>query len=102
MNAVFKVLFRLVLVAAGLVFAASLALVAAVLMLLWGLRAVWCKLTGQPINPFSVRMSPRSGLDGFLRKHPAPQPQDSPAKPKRAPLDDVTDVEAKEIAKPPR
>lgn len=101
MNAVFKFLFRLVLIAAGLVFTASLALIAAVLMLLWGVRAVWCKLTGQSVNPFAVRMGPRSGWDGFLRKHPAPHTPDSPAKPKRVPTDDVTDVEAKEIAKPP-
>ncbi len=100
MHTVFNLLIRLVLVAAGLVFAASLALLAAVLMLLWGVRAVWCKITGQPINPFTVRMSPRSGFDGFLRKRQDPQSQDNPAKSKRVATDDVTDVEVKEI-KPP-
>lgn len=102
MSFAFKFLLRLVLVAGGLVFAASLALVAAVLTLLWGVRAVWCKLTGQPINPWAVRLSPRSGLDGFLRKRSDPQTQASLVKSRRVPTGDVTDVAAREIDKPSR
>jgi hypothetical protein len=102
MHTVFNFLIRLVLVAAGLVFAASLALIAIVLMLLWCVRAVWCKITGQPINPFVVRMSPRTGFGQVFRSRPSPQAQDSPAKSKRVSTDDVTDVEAKDLGNPPR
>jgi hypothetical protein len=103
MQAVFNFLFRLILVAAGLVFAASLALIAVVLMVLWGVRAVWCKLTGQPVNPFVVRMSPRTGFGNVFRSRPSgQQEQDGPAKSKRVSTDDVTDVEAKDLGHPPR
>jgi hypothetical protein len=102
MHTVFNFLIRLVLVAAGLVFAASLALIAIVLMLLWGVRAVWCKITGQPINPFVVRMSPRTGFGNVFRSRPGQQVQDDPAKSKRMSTDDVTDVEVKDLGNPPR
>lgn len=97
MHIVLNFLFKLVLVAAGLVFAACLALVAAVLLLLWGVRAVWCKLTGQPINPFAVRMDPRTGFDAVFRAGQAPRAQAQPGKSTRVSSDDVTDVEAKEV-----
>jgi hypothetical protein len=102
MHIVFNVLIRLVLVVAGLIFAASLALIAVVLMLLWGARAVWCKLTGQPINPFVVRVSPRTGFGNVFRSRPGQPEQGSPAKSKRVSTDDVTDVEAKDLGNPPR
>jgi hypothetical protein len=102
MQVVFNFLFRLVLLAAGLVFAASLVLIALVLMLLWSVRAVWCKLTGQPINPFVVRMSPRTGFGNVFRSRPDQQAQDNPTKSRRVSTDDVTDVEAKDLGNPPR
>jgi hypothetical protein len=99
MQTLFYFLIRLVLLAAASVFAASLALIAAVLMALWGARALWCKLTGQPINPFAVRMSPRTGFGNVFRT-PAGRPAPAgspPSKRKSTSLDDVTDVEAKEV-----
>jgi hypothetical protein len=102
MQTVFNFFIRLVLVAAGLVFAASLALMAIVLLVLWCLRAVWCKLTGQPINPFTVRMSPGAGFGNVYRSRQAPDAADAAAKSKRVAADDVTDVEAKDIDNRPR
>jgi hypothetical protein len=102
MQTVFNFLIRLALVAAGLVFAASLALMAVVLLVLWCVRAVWCKLTGQPINPFTVRMSPSAGFDNIYRSRQAPDAAETAAKSKRVSTDDVTDVEAKDIDHRPR
>jgi hypothetical protein len=102
MQTVFNLFIRLVLVAAGLVFAASLVLVALVLLVLWGLRAVWCKLTGRPINPFVMRMSPGAGFGNIYRSRQAPDSADTAAKSKRVSTDDVTDVEVKDIDQRPR
>ena len=87
-------LFRLFLVAAGLLFAASLA-VAFVLMLgLWGMRAAWARLTGRPVMPFVVRIDPRGGFERMYRR--AEQGGRSPRADSVRPgprLGDVTDVE---------
>ncbi len=95
MQTVFHFLVRLVLLAAGLVLAASLALMALVLLALWGVRAVWCKLTGQPINSFVVRMSPGAGFGTVFRPRRTTQDGTQPPKPGRAGMVDVTDVEPK-------
>ena len=47
---------RALLVAVGLVFFLSLLAAALVLALVWGLRAVWARLTGRPITPWTVRI----------------------------------------------
>lgn len=88
-------LIRLFLVVAGLLFAASLA-VAAVLMLgLWGVRAVWAKLTGRPVMPFVVRIDPRGGFGRMYRRaeQASPTPRASAARQRQA--GDVTDVDPK-------
>lgn len=95
MQTVFNFLIRVLLLAAGLVFAASLAVVATGLLALWGVRAVWCRLTGQPINPFVVRMRPGAGFDTVFRPRQSPQADAPPHKPGRVGMDDVTDVEPK-------
>jgi hypothetical protein len=95
MQTVFNFLIRVLLLAAGLVFAASLALMALVLLALWGVRAVWCKLTGQPINPFVVRMRPGAGFGTVFRPRQSPPADARPTKPGRVGMDDVTDVEPK-------
>jgi flagellar biosynthesis protein FlhB len=102
MHTVVNFFIRLVLVAAGLVFAASLALMAIVLLVLWCLRAVWCKLTGKPINPFVMRMSPGAGFGNIYRSRQAPDSAESVTKSKRIATDDVTDVQAKDIDDRPR
>jgi hypothetical protein len=81
----FAFLLRVVLFAAGLVFAASLAVVFCVLLAVWLLRAGWASLTGRARAPFVVRFRPGEGFQRAYRR----------AQPVRRPLADVTDVEPK-------
>jgi hypothetical protein len=88
-----KFFLRVVLIAAGLIFALSLALVMVVLFAAWGLRTLWCKLTGQPLTPFATRFDPRTGFDQVFRQ--AERHGAASASPSRRVLGDVTDVEPK-------
>lgn len=92
-------LLRAMLIAAGLVFALSLAVVFVVLLGLWFLRAAWCRLTGRPVTPFVMRMGPRGAFEEMMRRAQAQQgsrtPRADAAAPVRRPLADVTDVEPK-------
>jgi len=87
-------LVRVFLVAAGLLFAASLAAAALVMLVAWALRAGWAKLTGQPATPFIVRIDPRAGFRRMYRRagEPSRTPRADAVQPGRA-ADDVTDVE---------
>jgi hypothetical protein len=85
-----RFLLRLLLVIAGLIFVASLMVMMLVLLMVWALRALWRKLTGQPVMPFVMRMNPRAGFDQVFR-----QGGGAAAKPPRRVPDDVTDVEPK-------
>ena len=60
-------LIRAVLLAAGLVLFFSLLAVALGLALVWGLRALWARLTGQPVVPWTMRVDPRSGWSRVYR-----------------------------------
>jgi len=55
--------FRLFLLAAGLLFAASLGLAAMLMLALWGVRVAWARLTGKPAMPFTIRIDPRGGFE---------------------------------------
>ena len=88
-----KFLLRLLFIAAGLVFAFSLLILMIVLLVLWGLRALWCKLTGQSVNPFVMRVNPRTGFDQVFRQ--ADRHAQAADKPPRRVIEDVTDVEPK-------
>lgn len=97
MQTLFNILVRLVLLVAGLVFAASL-LVAIVLMVVaWSLRYAWARLTGQPVSPFVVHIDARDGFNRMYRRpgQGAPPPAE-PTRTGRRELADVTDVEPKE------
>lgn len=99
MDTVFRFILRLVLLAAGLVFAASLALMVLVLLAFWGLRTVWARLTGQPVTPFVMRVDPRGGFNRMYRGASSAQPanEPGPSEPvRRRQIADVTDVEVKE------
>jgi hypothetical protein len=50
---------RLLFVAAGVVFAASLAIAFAAMAVVWLARAGWARLTGRPVTPFVMRIDPR-------------------------------------------
>jgi hypothetical protein len=96
MQTVFGILLRLFVIAAGLVFAASLAVVFAAVLAFWLLRAGWARLTGRPVSPFVVRVDPRGGFDRMYRRASAPgrAPRASAAGAGRV-VGDVTDVEPK-------
>jgi hypothetical protein len=91
MQTLFNFLVRLVLLAAGLVVAASLAVIVAVAVALWGLRYAWARLTGRAVNPFVVRVHPRQAFDAMARRGAGPRAG-------AREIGDVTDVEVK----PPR
>lgn len=105
MQSVFQFIIRLILLMAGLVFAASLLVALLVVFFFWTLRRIWAKLTGQPTTPFVMRMDPRAGFGQVYsaafrgRRGVGPAPSDTPPKDRRAALAadlaDVTDVEAK-------
>lgn len=87
-------LFRLFLLAAGLVFAAGLAVVAASMLALWGLRAAWARLTGKPAMPFIVRIDPRRGFaDVYRRRAQQPRRATDANALRTARTADVSDVE---------
>jgi len=89
-------LLRLFLVAAGLVFAASLAVGAVLMLAVWGVRAGWAKLTGRPVTPFIMRIHPRGGFDRMYRRpEPAGRAPRAESIRPRGRVGDVTDVEAK-------
>lgn len=88
-----KFLFRLLLIVAGLIFAASLMIVMLALLIVWSVRALWCKLNRRPVLPFAMRMNPRSGFDQVFRQ--AQRGEGAQARQPRRSLDDVTDVEPK-------
>jgi hypothetical protein len=87
-------LIRLFLVAAGLLFAASLAAAFVLMLGLWGVRAAWGKLTGRPVTPFVIRIDPRGGFHHVYRRaeQASPTPRADSVQPRRE-IGDVTDVE---------
>jgi hypothetical protein len=95
-----RFLVRVLVLAMGLVFAASLLLVVGVLAVLWGVRALWSKLTGQPLAPWVMRVHPSAGWrrasKAASRWQPAAPPTGAGSRGGRE-LADVTDVQAKEI-----
>lgn len=87
-------LLRLFVLAAGLVFAAGLAVVAALMLALWGFRAAWARLAGRRGRPFIVRIDPRRSFGNMYRRRaqqPRPAPGASALRPARTA--DVSDVE---------
>ena len=98
MNAVFKLIVRVLLLVAGLVVAASLLLLASLLLVMWGLRAVWARLTGRPVVPFVWRVDTRTGFGSVFRARSSggPAPETAPTSPVgRRQLPDIEDVEVK-------
>jgi hypothetical protein len=90
-------LLRLFLVAAGLLFAASMAVAAVLMLAVWGVRAAWAKLTGRPVTPFVVRIDPRDGFERMYRRagQKSPTPRADAVRPGQR-MGDVVDVEPRE------
>ena len=102
---IFRLVFRISLLLAGLVLVGCLLAVAVLLLGLWLVRALWARLTGQPISPWVFRVDPRAKWDRFHRG-PGKREQDlgRAARPGSGQvtgvtpdLADVTDVVAREI-----
>lgn len=85
-----RLLLRLLLAMAGLVFVVSVLAVALVLLLAWGLRALWARLTGRPVQPLVFTVLRRAQWERFYR----PGTASSPAA-------DVIDVEARAVPPQP-
>ncbi len=99
MPLILNILLRLVLAAAGLVFAAVVALMLLAVLSVWLLRAAWARLTGRPVAPFIVRMGPRRAFEEMVRRaapsRPSRTPRADAAGGPRRPVADVTDVRPK-------
>ncbi len=87
------VLLRLVLVAIGALVAAAVLCLLALFALWWGLRYAWARLTGQPAVPWAPRFDARGAWQRYTR------PEAAASFRHRGPMAeaprDVTDVDAK-------
>lgn len=89
------VVVRVVLLLAGLVFLASVLTAALLLLAVWLIRALWAKLTGQPVRPWTFQVNRQAMWNRFYR----PPGQGGSLKRDDA---DVIDVEIREIRPPER
>lgn len=80
----FGFLLRLVLALMGLVFLLSL-------LAVWGLRALWARLTGRPVQPLAFAILRRAQWQRFYRPGAAQTARDA----------DVIDVESRQVDSPP-
>ena len=90
MTTIFGVVFRVVLLLAGLVFLASLIVAALLVLAVWLVRAFWARLTGQPVSPWTFQVNRQAMWNRFYRApghDQAPKRDDS----------NVIDVEPREI-----
>ncbi|MEK9803619.1 MAG: hypothetical protein VW475_09485 [Curvibacter sp.] len=87
LKALLGVLLRTVLLLMGLVFLLSLLAAAALLLLWWGLRALWARLTGRPVQPLVFTVLSRARWQRFYPGAAGP----------RAAQDDVIDVESRQV-----
>jgi hypothetical protein len=99
-RSVLGLILRLGLLLAGLVFFASLFVMAIVLLMLWLARALWAKLTGQNVHPWVFKMSGRPPWQrsGFPGAPPSQADNVVDAEVRVRPEEaDVTDVQPKRI-----
>lgn len=68
LNAVTRWTVRLLLLMVGVVFFLSLLSVACILALVWGVRALWAKVTGQPIAPWVMPLRAASSWTGMYQR----------------------------------
>lgn len=102
---IFRLVFRAALLLAGLVLVGSLLVVAALLLGLWLVRALWARLTGQPVAPWVFRVDPRAQWNRFKRASGsreqdigrAARAGSRPGYGDITDVSDVTDVVAREI-----
>ncbi len=90
---------RLVVFAMGVVLFLSLVAAAAVLALVWGVRALWARLTGKPAMPWTMRMDPRTGWSTVYRSTArwTAQASSERRRSEAGGVHDITDVVPREI-----
>lgn len=66
-RAIFRVMARLLLLLAGLVFLASLLLAALLLLAVWLLRALWARLNGRAVQPWTFQVNRQAMWSRFYR-----------------------------------
>lgn len=93
---------RVGLLLAGLVFFASLLAAGFLVLSLWLLRALWAKLTGQPVSPWTFQMNrqamwQRFNQGGFGQPGKAAARADNVVDAEVTDVTAVTDVEPKRI-----
>ena len=84
------VVLRVGLLLAGLVFFASLMVAGLLVLLVWLLRALWAKLTGQPVVPWTFQMNRQAAWQRFYQQAQGPRRQAANA-------DNVVDAEATDV-----
>lgn len=92
MQTIFGVIFRVVLLLAGLVFLASLLTAALLMRAVWLVRALWARLTGQPVSPWTFQVNRQAMWSRFYR---------APGQASKRDDSNVIDVEPRQI-KPSR
>ncbi|MDD2924560.1 hypothetical protein [Rhodoferax sp.] len=88
---------RLGLLLAGAVFFVSLLAAGLLVLAVWLLRALWAKLTGQPVSPWTFQMKRQAAWQRFYPHGPAQPGNATPGKVVDAEVTDITDVEPKRI-----
>jgi len=92
---------RVGLLLAGLVFVASVLVAAFVVLIFWLLRALWAKLTGQPVSPWTFQVNRQAMWQRFYQQGQGQQGRGvDPRDVVDAEVNDVTevtDVEPKRI-----
>lgn len=90
MQTIFGVIFRVVLLLAGLVFLVSLLTAALLVLAVWLVRALWARLTGQPVSPWTFQVNRQAMWSRFYR---------APGRGQASKRDDsnVIDVESRQI-----
>jgi membrane protein implicated in regulation of membrane protease activity len=90
LKTVLGLVLRALLLLMGLVFLLSLLAAALLLLVWWGVRALWARLTGRPVQPLVFTLLRRANWQRFH-----PRASDSPAA-----SSDVIDVESRPVDSP--
>ncbi len=94
---------RIGLVVAGLVFFVSLLAAAVLVLAAWLVRALWAKLTGKPVSPWTFKVNRQAAMERFYRRSGATRSAPASDDVVDADVRDVTvvtDVEPKRITRP--
>lgn len=93
MRSIFGLVLRVLLLAAGLVFLASLLAAASLVLTVWLLRALWARLTGKPVQPWTFQINRQAMWSRF---HQAQRGGQAAA----GDRSEVIDVDLKEVTSP--